>query len=717
MGVTSAHRRGEARGSRRGAERRNHRDIVPKSGLAGVPEVRAVPGKLQLGQTAAAEDAIHGPFQVTRRAQEPAGGNGGKMKSRQRILIGSLLLFVFTSAMAFAGDPPGRVARIQYLSGSVSVQPKGSGEWVEAVVNHPLTSSDNVWADKSARAEFNVGTGVARIDSETSLTLADVSDNSVQLQLHQGTLNLHVRKLYDGEVFEVDAPNLSFVAQKSGDYRFDVSADGETTTVTVWKGEGDATGEGRSVHLKSHESAKFAGGATLAHTLNTSPTPDSFDDWCHVRSERQDHSASSQYVSPDMIGSEDLDAYGRWETAPTYGSIWVPTVAAGWAPYRYGHWAWIDPWGWTWVDDAPWGFAPFHYGRWVQYNNYWAWAPGPYWRRAIYSPALVGWYGGRHWGVGLGFGGGLYGWCPLGWDEPFYPWFGVSVGFFGRVNYHVHGVHGYSDHYFHGDGHWGNHVNSRYMTAMDGHSMASGMRVNQHMASVSPHQLTGSPMGGKMDLAPTSASRLGGNAGRPASAPMRGTFDRSVVTRSGAMSGPAPMRSANNNAGLGGIAAGSTPRTPSGSQGSSGMAGRNVPRPPRDNSGFESARGGASASSAPRETAGRGNVRANDSFAAAPRNGSSRSVPRPSGQVMSASAYESAHPSSSYSAPSRSGSSSYGGRSSYGGGYSAPRSSGSYSGGRGSSGSSGGGHASSGGHSSGGSSHSSGGGHVSGRGR
>jgi hypothetical protein len=38
------------------------------------------------------------------------------------------------------GDPPGRVARLDYSNGSVSFQPGGEGDWVQAVNNRPLTT-------------------------------------------------------------------------------------------------------------------------------------------------------------------------------------------------------------------------------------------------------------------------------------------------------------------------------------------------------------------------------------------------------------------------------------------------------------------------------------------------------------------------------------------------------------------------------------------------
>ncbi|HEY6372900.1 MAG TPA: hypothetical protein VIX37_20145, partial [Candidatus Sulfotelmatobacter sp.] len=44
-------------------------------------------------------------------------------------------------------DPPSRVARLGYLQGSISFQPAGESEWVEAARNRPLTTGDRLWAD------------------------------------------------------------------------------------------------------------------------------------------------------------------------------------------------------------------------------------------------------------------------------------------------------------------------------------------------------------------------------------------------------------------------------------------------------------------------------------------------------------------------------------------------------------------------------------------
>lgn len=567
------------------------------------------------------------------------------MKSIGRIIRSSsfMVLLVATSIAAWAADPPGRVARLEYMTGSVSVQPQGTEDWVQGSVNRPLTNADNIWADKDSKAELNVGTGLLRIDSESSLTLTNISNEAVQVQLHQGSLNVHIRHLYEGEVYEVDTPNMAFTITKSGDYRFDVDPNADSSLVTVRKGEGEATGQGPGVKVKSGEQARFTAGNSMTHQVQDAPRPDGFDDWCKVRDQREDNSTSARYVAPGVVGSEDLDQYGTWREVPDYGPVWVPTaVTPGWAPYRYGHWIWVAPWGWTWVDDAPWGFAPFHYGRWVTVGGYWGWAPGPYWVRPWYAPALVAWYGGGPgFGVSFGFGfGGGFGWCPLGFGEPFFPWWGgFSRGYFRNVNIsntritNINNVtNNYYNHYYGRNsvmnGPYGAHglsnprfANSNGFTAVSRNTLEHSLPVAANAARVSPNDLRNLSSTGRVDANPTHDSVVGANAGRSAARPESASASRPTVSHmappasavhnnsfgsdrgaettahtTGAMTGrPGETASAGGEKPSAGRAA----EPQSASNGGRGVfspapAGRNVPRPAQS---FGSNGGGAATSS------------------------------------------------------------------------------------------------------------------------
>ena len=329
-------------------------------------------------------------------------------------------------------DPPGRVARMNYSQGSVTFQPGGEGDWVAAVPNRPLTSGDNLWTDQGSRAELHVGSTAIRMAAETSLTLLDLDDQSTQLRLSEGTVILRVRHLDDGDLFEVDTPNLAFDLQRTGEYRIDVDSNGGVTNVSVMSGRGEVTGGGYSYTVVAGQSARFSGTDQLDYDIAQLPASDEFDSWAFQRDHNEDGTESASYVSPEMTGYEDLDDYGRWQYVGGYGTVWVPSgVAVDWAPYRYGHWAFIDPWGWTWVEDEPWGFAPFHYGRWAYAGNRWCWVPGPVAVRPVFAPALVAFVGGGGFAIG---GGPGVGWFPLAPGEVFVPYYRGSRGYVERLN-------------------------------------------------------------------------------------------------------------------------------------------------------------------------------------------------------------------------------------------------------------------------------------------
>ncbi|HET9741621.1 MAG TPA: DUF6600 domain-containing protein [Terriglobales bacterium] len=471
------------------------------------------------------------------------------MKNQWRLAFGTFVALFIASASiaAFAeADPPSRVARLSYMSGQVSMQPGGVNDWVAASVNRPFTTGDRLWTDKDSRAELQTGGTSLRLNSETSLTFSNVSDGTVQMELDQGTLNLHVQHLFHGEIYEVDTPNAAFTVMKSGDYRFDVDSQNGMTLATTWKGKLDATGEGPAVEIKAHHTAQFTMGKTMANRVYNAPNYDGFDQWCQVRDKREDNVLAARYVSPEVVGYEDLDQYGRWEEVPAYGPVWVPTVTIGWAPYRYGHWVWVAPWGWTWVDDAPWGFAPFHYGRWVYYSNAWGWVPGPIAVRPCYAPALVAWVGG---GVGVGVG---FGWFPLSYGEPYIPYYHTSRGYFRNVNVsntRITNITYVTNNYYNtninnvriNNIHYRNQqINnavtvSRTDTFINARPIMRGHGEMEHIDLHGRQVMAGPPVG------PSRTSVLGEHAGEAAAAPSR-VMPRRVIVRQTPPEHPAPFR-------------------------------------------------------------------------------------------------------------------------------------------------------------------------------
>jgi hypothetical protein len=344
------------------------------------------------------------------------------------------LALALVAAVAWA-DPPARAIRIASVTGAVSFLPSGEGEWVQARVNRPLWTGDRLWIDRAARSELQLGGATLFVAPESSVAVLNFDDDRAQFEVTQGTVVLYVRKLGRDDVFEIDTPNLAFVVRSPGEYRIEVQPDGDATAVAVMRGEGDAFGTRAAYTLRAGQGFRFFGTDLAEYDAEPVRRTGAWESWVAARVRSYERSASARYVSQQMVGYADLDAYGTWRTVANYGPVWVPSrVDADWTPYRYGHWSWVEPWGWTWIDDAPWGFAPFHYGRWAHVDNrYWAWVPGPREAAPVYAPALVAFVGGAGFSATVSSGPAVA-WFPLAPGEVYRPAYDASRDYFTRVN-------------------------------------------------------------------------------------------------------------------------------------------------------------------------------------------------------------------------------------------------------------------------------------------
>jgi hypothetical protein len=399
-----------------------------------------------------------------------------------------------------ADDPPDRVARLSYVDGDVGLLPSGAQDWGEAGLNRPLTTGDRLSSGAGGRAELELDGAALRLDERTDVGVLQLDDRLAQLELTQGTLNLTVRRLDEGQSYEIDTPSVALVVDHPGSYRIDVDPDGQATRVTAFDGNATVYGENDAQRLiVAGRSYRFADSALANVTVEDVASGDAFDAWCNQRDQRYADSGSRRYVSEDVIGYQDLDRYGEWSSDPEYGQVWYPAhVDTGWAPYRNGHWAWVGPWGWTWVDDAPWGFAPYHYGRWAWRSRGWCWVPGPIGWRPVYAPALVAFVGGSHWRVSVG--SAPVGWYPLGPGDIYDPWYRGSRHYYTRVNVtniRVHDRGGVDRRYrdwhrgiappvraLHGKG-------PRGFTAVPGRNFAGADRVQRHRLKIDPGAIAG----------------------------------------------------------------------------------------------------------------------------------------------------------------------------------------------------------------------------------
>jgi hypothetical protein len=435
-------------------------------------------------------------------------------------------------------DPPSRVARISFVDGSVSMQSGGTGDWGAASLNRPVTIGDKLWTDQNSRMELEAGEASIHLGGMTALSFLNLDDNATQMRLAEGRINFRVREMREGDLYEVDTPNLAFTVRQAGAFRIDVNENGDTTNVTVIRGEGEVAAGGQTYTVHAGERATVTGtDNNVQYDVKAAPlTPDELDRWAEQRDLREENSSSAKHVSREVVGYGDLDDYGTWNEEPAYGSVWYPnTVPVGWAPYSYGYWNWVGPWGWTWIDYSPWGFAPYHYGRWIYGGGRWGWCPGPIYARPCYGPAFVGFLGGFHAGFGVGVG---VGWFPLGWGEAYHPWYHAGPHYWNNINVHntyignvnaIHNVNVNNYAYAH---------NTHAVTVASHSVFTNGQAINRGAAHITEASLQGATVSNRVNATPTNASYHGApNAHGRVATPSSAIQNRAVVARTAPAAG------------------------------------------------------------------------------------------------------------------------------------------------------------------------------------
>ncbi|MBZ5634153.1 MAG: FecR domain-containing protein [Acidobacteriia bacterium] len=323
--------------------------------------------------------------------------------------------------------PDHGVARISLVNGDVSVRRGDSGELTAAAPNGPLVANDQLATGQNARAEIQFDSGnMIRLGADTEVRMGELEDRHYLVQIATGITTFTVLRNSGADV-EISTPTVSVRPAEPGSYRISVFPDG-TTEITVRSGRAEIFSPRGTEMLTAGRTMEARGTPSdPEYMINAAIPQDEWDRWNADRDRALERTSSYRYVSPDIVGAEDLDPYGRWTTDPEYGQVWVPTVDPGWAPYRVGRWVDEPYYGWTWISGDPWGWAPYHYGNWYMSSFGWAWYPGPFGGRHYWRPALVGFFGwgtGGFGGIGVGFGFGNVGWVPLAPHERFRPWYG-----------------------------------------------------------------------------------------------------------------------------------------------------------------------------------------------------------------------------------------------------------------------------------------------------
>ena len=331
-------------------------------------------------------------------------------------------------------DVAAGVARVSFIHGDVSMQRGDTADWSAVTLNTPLMTGDKISTGDASRTELELDfANILRLGNNAQANLATLANNRIQVQVAQGLVNYSVLKGSQTDA-EIDTPNVAVHPLGEGRYRIQINANGDSEVV-VREGEAEVSTPDGSTKVHKGQLITIHGmGTDAQYKVTDAPSSDDWDTWNKDRDGIIYDAHAYEHTNRYYTGAGDLDPYGAWSEVPDYGSVWIPTVGAGWAPYRSGRWVFEPYYGWTWVSYEPWGWAPYHYGRWFLYGSSWAWWPGPIYSgyRPIWAPAYVSFFGfGR--GIGVGFGFGSIGWLPIGPGDFFHPWWGGFGGRFGVV--------------------------------------------------------------------------------------------------------------------------------------------------------------------------------------------------------------------------------------------------------------------------------------------
>jgi len=314
------------------------------------------------------------------------------------LLTAAVMSSLFLTVSAFA-DSQARVVRLSEVQGDVQVDRNAGQGYEKAFLNLPVTQGAKLQTRIDGRTEVEFEDGsTLRVTPGTviefpQLSLRDSGAKVSAIHLQAGTAYVNFAGAKDAE-FTLTFGHEKLSLAHSAHLRIEMAD--KLATVAVFNGDVQVEGDSGTVAVTKNHTASFDLTDGDRYTLAKSLQPDPDDAWDKQQNQYHQQYASNSYssYSPYAYGTNDLNYYGSFFSAPGYGMMWQPYFAgAGWDPFMNGAWAFSPGFGYGWVSGYPWGWTPYHYGSWVFLPTYgWAWLPGGSWAgwsqpRIIHPPS------------------------------------------------------------------------------------------------------------------------------------------------------------------------------------------------------------------------------------------------------------------------------------------------------------------------------------------
>ena len=202
-----------------------------------------------------------------------------------------------------------RMARIEFVSGSVTWRPDTTSDWKPARVLTALQPGAQIWATGSGKAELRFDDGaVVRIGQGATATVetlfSDAKGGFTRISVDNGSATLNARA--GRGVYQLDLPLYAVAA--SGPVRLSIRTDRESRVI-VRSGKAVVQSDKGKVQLSAGDTLSLAS-PDAAFVVRTAPASDSWDRW-----------------------NDDRDSLLPRITSPA-GAVIIPTIIFGGG---YGH--------------------------------------------------------------------------------------------------------------------------------------------------------------------------------------------------------------------------------------------------------------------------------------------------------------------------------------------------------------------------------------------
>ena len=356
-------------------------------------------------------------------------GIAAALGARARLVACVVTAAVLLIAASFTAradeDLPGRVGRIAEFAGQLYLSPEDRAtEWQPIGLNYPIASGDNLWVGGDGRAEVDYGGGQFRLAGDTNVHVSRLDENRVALFIAQGRVIVRVRVLDAGDSARIDAPTSQIQLTRPGLYRIDVVPDRQSTYVTVREGEAVVMLANGAQQALPGQTAIVAGPDPQYADVRNGVGQDDFDAWSASRDRRYEQTARDGVrVAADgrLRGSRSIrhvaiDAGIRTGLVSDGGRRRLGAVSRRLLDERRRLGLDVGRCGAMGLRALPlrslgvgaraMGLVPRRRSSRVRVGRR-RWSAGS---------------AGPGWGVSATFGSPVYGWVPLGWGEPFHPW-------------------------------------------------------------------------------------------------------------------------------------------------------------------------------------------------------------------------------------------------------------------------------------------------------